>query len=318
MPIFDTFVKSPLNYTGNKYRILSQIRPHFPQTIGTMVDLFCGGATVGLNTPCYKVRFVDNNPYVIRLLQYLAGCRFDTLLRDLENLIRQYGLSYSAQNSYSFYYQKQTDQVHRNNGLKEYNSQGFYQLREDYNALADKASERANLMLYLLIIYGFNNDIRFSRDGYFNLPVGKTDLNKNNIRKLKAYIERVQSIQADFICGDFRSEEIQNIILSADFVYADPPYLITNAVYNESDKWNLQAEQALLSLLDKMTQQHIPFALSNMIEKGQRKNVPLDNWLHRHQKDVQVIDIDFHYRGAYYNKKERNGEREILIVPEYE
>ena len=317
MSIFDTFVKSPLNYTGNKYRILPQILPHFPQSIGTMVDLFCGGATVGLNTPCRKVLFVDNNPYVINLLQYLASCRFDHLLCDLENLILQYGLSFSAQHSYAFYYQKQTDQIHRNNGLKEYNSQGFYQLREDYNALPDKTCERANLLLYLLIVYGFNNDIRFSRDGYFNLPVGKTDLNKNNIRKLKAYIERVQSIQADFICGDFRSEEIQHLIFSADFVYADPPYLITNAVYNESHKWNLQTEQELLLLLDKMMQQHIPFALSNMIAKGQCKNVPLCNWINWHT-DVQVFDIDFHYRGAYYNKKERDGEREILIVPEYE
>ncbi len=24
------YVKSPLDYTGNKYRILSQIQPHFP------------------------------------------------------------------------------------------------------------------------------------------------------------------------------------------------------------------------------------------------------------------------------------------------
>ncbi len=317
MPIFDTFVKSPLNYTGNKYRILSQIQPHFPQSIGTMVDLFCGGATVGLNTPCRNVQFVDNNPYVIHLLQYLATCQFNNLLCKLENLLQQYGLSYSAQNSYAFYYQKQTDQIHRNNGLKEYNLHGFYQLREDYNALSDKACERANLLLYLLIVYGFNNDIRFSKDGYFNLPIGKTDLNKNNIRKLKTYIERVQSIQADFICGDFRAVEIQNLILSADFVYADPPYLITNAVYNESDKWNSQAEQALLSLLGEMLQHHIPFALSNMLEKGQHKNVLLDSWLHQHP-NVQMIDIDYHYRGAYYNKKERNGEHEILIVPVYE
>ena len=42
-------VKSPLNYTGNKYRIMDQMRRHFPENIECMVDLFCGGATVGLN-----------------------------------------------------------------------------------------------------------------------------------------------------------------------------------------------------------------------------------------------------------------------------
>ena len=42
-------IKSPINYTGNKFRILNQIQPYFPKNIGTMVDLFCGGATVGIN-----------------------------------------------------------------------------------------------------------------------------------------------------------------------------------------------------------------------------------------------------------------------------
>lgn len=48
-------IKSPLNYTGNKYRILEQLNPLFPKQIDVMVDMFCGGATVGLNVPCKKV-----------------------------------------------------------------------------------------------------------------------------------------------------------------------------------------------------------------------------------------------------------------------
>lgn len=37
-------IKSPLNYTWNKYRILNQIKPHFPKKTNCMIDLFCGGA----------------------------------------------------------------------------------------------------------------------------------------------------------------------------------------------------------------------------------------------------------------------------------
>lgn len=96
-------IKSPLNYTGNKFRILNQMLPHFPQNIGHMVDLFCGGATVGLNTECERVTFVDNNQFVIGLLQFLAVQDVDHILEDLEALILHYHLSYSARDGYAFY-----------------------------------------------------------------------------------------------------------------------------------------------------------------------------------------------------------------------
>lgn len=42
-------MKTPLNYTGNKSRLIDQFKNHFPQKVNTFVDLFCGGATVGLS-----------------------------------------------------------------------------------------------------------------------------------------------------------------------------------------------------------------------------------------------------------------------------
>lgn len=317
MTDFDHYVKSPLNYTGNKFRILPQIRPHFPQRVGTMVDLFCGGATVGLNTPCERVIFIDNNPFVINLLRYLSACHFDTLLVQLEQLIAHYHLSYSASQSYAYFFNQQEQAVNRNNGLKAFNQQGYYQLRDDYNALRDKDTERANLLLYLLIVYGFNNDVRFTRDHRFNLPVGKTDLNRNNIQKLREYIERVQAINAEFLCGDFRQAYIHDTIMQADFVYMDPPYLITDATYNESGRWGIIAEQDLLHLIDELLEKQTPFALSNVISKGEKVNMPLFEWQRAHQEVTQIINVDYHYRGAYYNKKERAGEKEILIIPRY-
>lgn len=317
MQKLDNNIKSPLNYTGNKFRILPQIIPHFPQNIDTMVDLFCGGATVGLNTPCKHIKFIDCNPYVIGLLKYLSHCKFDKLLSQLEQLIYQYGLSYSASKSYSYYFNKQDASVNRNNGLKAYNQNGYNHLRADYNALANKGTEHANLLLYLLIVYGFNNDIRFSSKNQFNLPAGKTDLNKNNIKKLKEYIERVQSMDAEFICGDFRQPQIHDVILQAGFVYMDPPYLITDATYNESGRWSVMAEQELLHLVNELLVQHTCFGLSNVISKGEKYNFPLWEWQQAHKEEIQIVDIDYHYRGAYYNKKERSGEREVLIIPNY-
>lgn len=309
------YIKSPLNYTGNKYRILSQIQPFFPKQIKTMVDLFCGGATVGLNTECEKIIFVDNDKNVIGLLKFLAKSNIETLLGDLEELIEKYELSYSAKNGYSYYKKKITDNNY-NNGLKEYNKKGFYKLREDYNSLLNKQTNTGFLMLYLLMVYAFNNDIRFSQTGLFNLPVGKTDLNKNNIAKLKAYIERANSINYEFICGDFKSKKIQSIINNADFIYMDPPYLITNAVYNESGKWNEQNEYEILKIMNCCLEKNKPFVLSNVLEKQGRRNEPLYYWTTTMEDKISIIDIKYHYRSASYNKKNREAkEREVIIIP---
>lgn len=164
-------IKSPLNYTGNKFRILNQIQPYFPKKIKCMVDLFCGGATVGINADAEKIIFVDNNERVLNLLSFLATQEFDDFLLKCENLISKYSLSNSYKNGYKIYRETCHDQAD-NNGLKDYNSNGFYKLREDYNSLKDKNSDKANTMLYLLMVYGFNNDIRFNNDGDYNLPIG--------------------------------------------------------------------------------------------------------------------------------------------------
>lgn len=309
------YIKSPLNYTGNKFRILQQIQPYFPNEINVMVDLFCGGATVGLNTKCNKVIFIDNEPRIIWLLKYLASCNIDKLLNELFELIDNYGLSCSFKNGYKFYKQ-QIVGGNPNNGLKDYNSNGFYMLRDDYNALPNKNTALANKLLYLLIVYGFNNDIRFSKDGNYNLPVGKTDLNSSNVKKLIEYIERVKSIHTEFICGDFCSERIQQIVKAADFVYMDPPYLITDAVYNESNKWKEQNEYELLKLVNYLLDNKKQFVLSNVLEKQGRRNEPLYYWTTTRKDDICIVDIDYHYKSASYNKKNRNAqEREVIICP---
>ena len=59
----------------------------------------------------------------------------------------------------------------------------------------------------------------------------------------------------------------------------------------------------------------INFALSNILEKGSRINEPLSYWCHLNADKITVIDIDYNYKSASYNKKNRNAkEREILVV----
>lgn len=305
-------LKSPLNYTGNKYRIIEQISKFFPKQINCMIDLFCGGATVGLNTDAKKVIFVDSNERIINLLVYLSKQSFEEFLVECEKIIDKYNLSYSYKYGYQVYRAKCSNSKD-NNGLKDYNSEGFYQLRTDYNDLKDKNTDIANLMLYMLMVYAFNNDIRFNSDGMFNLPVGKTDLNKMNIEKISRYIIKVQSMETEFLCMSFTDEKIKKYIDMADFVYMDPPYLISNAVYNST--WNNDMEYKLLDFIDGLVHKKINFALSNVIEKVGKMNEPLSYWCYKNTDKIDVNHIDYHYRSASYNKIERNAkEQEVLIA----
>ena len=54
-------IQSPLNYTGGKFKLLPQILPLFPKNIDIFVDLFCGGANVGVNVKSNKTILNDTN-----------------------------------------------------------------------------------------------------------------------------------------------------------------------------------------------------------------------------------------------------------------
>lgn len=304
------FIKSPINYTGNKYRILDQITTEFPKDCDTFVDLFCGGATVGFNVNYKNIILIDNNIRVISLLETLASSNIDLIINNIENIINKYGLSYSRKYTYKYY--RDLGYVEGNNGLKKFNLDGYYKLKDDYNKLKNKDCFLANIMLYVLMAYGFNNDIRFNNDGEFNLPVGKTDFNNNNYNKLIEFNERAKKINYKFICGDFRDKKIFNIISKANFVYCDPPYLITKAVYNENNGWTNEDEIDLLNLLLKLNSLNIKFVLSNVIKKKGVKNKYLIDFVEKNSFNIK--NIKYHYRSSNYHKIDRAANEKEVIV----
>lgn len=306
------FIKSPINYTGNKYRLLPQFWEYFPEKSKLFVDLFCGGATVGINIEAEKIIMIDNNPRVISLLRYLAEEDITKIIKNIENLIEKYNLTYSAKYGYSTY----KKEIRDNNGLKEFNKTGFYKLREDYNILKNKDTKKANSMLYTLMVYAFNNDIRFNKKGEFNLPAGKTDFNKNNFKKITEYNERVKTLNIEFICTDYNSDIARKYTLEADFVYIDPPYLITTAFYNEGNNWNDDSEEELIKLMDELNKRGTFFALSNVLTKVGVENKKLGDWLSKNP-NVKLNNMNYSYRSCSYNKKNRDAnEQEVLIITE--
>ncbi len=69
-------VKSPLNYTGGKYKLLPQILPLFPDKIETFVDIFCGGCNVAINVPAKKTICNDIDSNLIGLFKFFKSSSY--------------------------------------------------------------------------------------------------------------------------------------------------------------------------------------------------------------------------------------------------
>lgn len=305
-------IQSPLNYTGGKYKLLPQILPLFPQDINTFVDLFCGGCNVGINADCGRVLYNDRNEHLICLYNALKNLDKAVVLSWIYEIIEKYGLSLISRNGYDHY------GCESGRGLGNYNREGYLKLRADFNQkrTGGRPDAYRYVMLYVIIVYAFNNQIRFNANGAFNLPVGKRDFNKRMEQKLMAFIDRIQAQDCMFTCGDFRAFD-PSALTRRDFVYVDPPYLITCATYNEQGGWNERDEQELLSFLDELGGRGIRFALSNVLRSKGKENTILIQWLEKNADRYRAIPLHYSYSNSNYQTKDKTSPAEEVLIIDY-
>ena len=301
-----TMIPSPLNYTGGKYKLLPQMLPYFPKDADQVVDLFCGGCNVGINLNCSKVQFNDSNDYLVGLLNSFQRIPKEEIFKRLFFMIDKYRLSLVCQYGYEHY------GCESSKGLGTYNKNGYNKLRSDFNQKTERDDEYY-LMLYLLIVYSFNNQIRFNKKGKFNLPVGKRDFNRKMQGKLENFLDRIKSGDYSFTNTDFRKISMEKYT-DKSFFYVDPPYLITCASYNEQDGWTDSDETDLLSYLEQLDRRGIRFALSNVLESKGKKNTILSSWIEKHNNKFRVIPLNYDYSNSNYHTRQDGVTKEVLVV----
>ena len=300
-------IPSALNYTGGKYKLLPQIMPLFPKDIDIAYDLFCGGCNVGINLNCNKVVFNDKNQYVIGILNAFKHSEKNEIFELIFETIEKYNLSLVSKYGYKYY------DCDSSKGLACYNEEGFKRLRNDFNYKTVKDKEYY-LLLYVLMVYSFNNQLRFNSKGKFNLPVGKRDFNSKMQKKLEAFIDRIKSADYQFASLDFRNIKASECN-EKSFFYVDPPYLISCATYNEQGGWSEQDEIDLLKYLDDLHDNNIRFALSNVIEHKGRTNEILKKWIESNEEKYKLIDLDYNYKNSNYQSVNCKSEtREVLVI----
>lgn len=276
-------IKSPLNYTGGKFKLLPQILPYFPNNINTFVDLFTGGCNVGVNIKANKIVCNDIETTVINLMNKLKETDYKEALEILKTTINKYELSKT-------------------------NEEGFKKIRQDYNE-GNKSWD----MFYAMLTHAFNYQIRFNKLGEYNMPFGKnrSSFNPSLEKKFLEFVKKLNNSNIYFTNSDFNKLKIDKLGQN-DFVYCDPPYLVTCASYNEQDGWNIDREKELYKLLDELNSKGIKFALSNVFENKGKSNDLLKEW----SKKYVVNYLDNSYSNCNYHAKDKDkeGTVEVLIT----
>ena len=270
---------SPLNYQGGKYDLVDFIKENLPnEKIGRFIDVFGGGYSVGANIEAEQIIYNDYNFMVARLLECFKNSDTAELVRYITRTVKRYKLEPNAKAEYM-------------------------KLRDKYNSTP---LERRDLkMLYVLILYGFNQQIRFNSSYDYNNPVGPAGFNDVMLSKLVSFCRRMQEQNLVIHSGDF--EKMEEYFDEKTFLYCDPPYLITLGSYNDGKRgfngWNVEDEKLLYNFLDKANSKNIKFMLSNVLDHNGKHNDLLETWVKKN--GFNVIE----YKGAA-----RKGRKEILIT----
>ena len=280
-PANEVVYECPLNYVGSKAKMITEIKKYMPAQFSKVVDAFGGGFNVGINLPAKNTAYNDLNHFVTQLIKSFQD--FDTY-------------------EYLLYIRKLTKKYNLGVG----NGEAYKEARAAFNALP--IEKRDPRFLFTLILYGFQQQIRFNSDHEFNNPAGNRWCNDKVLEKMISFSRRIKECDCTFYSRDFK--ELVKIIDSDTFVYLDPPYRLTCGAYNDGKRgfegWTIEHEADLFNFLDELDSRKIPFMFSYVLENGGLTNGHIHDWLKK-RDNYSIIEIATG-QGRYGVRKE------VLIV----
>ena len=275
--------EAPLNYVGSKAKMVDVIRQYLPREVDRAFDVFGGGFNAGVNFPVNHVFYNDSNFFVARLIESFR--KFDTFeyLMYIRRVVQKYGLKPGAKDAY----------------LK---------ARKFYNG--QPLAKRDIRFLYTLILYGFQQQIRFNSDHDFNNPPGNRWFNDCVLEKFISFSRRVKELYCTFTQNDF--QQTLRIVHNGDFAYLDPPYRLTCGSYNDGKRgfggWTKAHEDGLFAYMDELNELGVNFLFSYVQGNGDEQNENLARWLR--ERPYHLIQVG-EAQGRY-------GKRKEILVRNYE
>ena len=271
-------LKSPLNYAGSKHDLMEQLLQHFPssESVDRFYDVFTGGLSVTINSP-YKVTIA--NDIIEPLIMFYKNLKqsSDSGLIDEEIIkIKSFSINKESQEEYN-------------------------RVREEFNQTGNP------YQFFALVSSCTNNMMRFNKSFKFNQSFGKRTINDSTIQKLKDYCNILKDKKVQFSNKSYL--ELFELFPPGknDFVYLDPPYMISEAGYNAY--WSKKMEESLYDLLDDLNSKGIRFVMSNLL-----KHKGVDNPYLERIKKYNIIELDYNYEKV---ARKKGGDSVEIIVKNF-
>ena len=259
----------PLNYMGGKSTIIEFIKKSIKvQKNHSFIDLMAGGFNVGINMSGFTKYVYNDINFILKNLI----CMFqkeDTakLLKFIDKTIEENLLTKHGKENYLKFRLKFNNDYRKKNGWEKY--------------------------LFVLILYGFQQQLRFNSNYEFNNPVGESGYSENIKEKIVSFSRRIKEINVFFESKDY--EELLSEIDENTCLYVDPPYLITLGSYNDGKRgfkgWNNAEEVRLLTFLEKAKSKGCDIYLSNVLDYKNKSNDLLKSWIRKNNAKFDIINF---------------------------
>lgn len=273
-------IETPFNFTGSKYKLLSQLLPEFDYSKNTFVDVFCGGGSIYTNV-VDKYNQIEVNDVISDLIGIHKG------LINNDDIISNTKLICPDK----------TDEV----------SYGI--LRDDYNN--NPSPEK----LWALMLSCTSNMMRFNQKFKFNQTFGKRSWNTSTEKKVEDFKKHIRPYSNKIT---FNSKSFYDLDVKPNTMYyLDPPYgrvknsdgsigkkQISEAGYNAF--WKEDDDKKLYEFIHKINDVGSSFMVSGVLNHNGLTCWMLD----------KLINDGFNKKSLNfdYNKVSRVGDKETIEI----
>jgi site-specific DNA-adenine methylase len=163
--------------------------------------------------------------------------------------------------------------------------------------------------------HSFNNNIKFNSKGESRASSGLKDFRAQYNPELRSNLQKMHYRFCNgffsFISKDFRDVEVATLT-PTDYVYCDPPYIITDADYCRT--WKENDEKDLLSLLEDLDKRGVRFGLSNVTDHEGKENLILKSWIKKTGFVVHNLKKDYLNSSPIKKFRQKNASKEVFVT----
>lgn len=277
----NNYKRSPLSYSGSKYKFLDWLLPLFPKDCDLFIDAFGGSGSISFNSGYDNIMYNEYNKEICNIFKYIKEHDILYITDKILGYTTQFGLVYEDA--------KSIDAKDKYNKLRAYVN-------------AHKDDSDYPLLLLMVSRLSFRHFTHFNKKGDFNSTYGQYTFSPtyliNTIDAIKPVLDitRCTTYDAIGLLYDIRKHTDAEDV----FIYCDPPYYETSSGYTKD--WTYELDCKLRDALDYVSSQGIKFGLSNYAEHDGKINTALLEWVEARGYYIYYKDVIYRPNGSIEKK----------------